>query len=53
MFYGLTILIVPTILMAIVSQYMEAFFIRAIAQVIILFLQAVIAHGILQNKTSY
>jgi len=52
-FYGLTIVIVPTILMAVASQYISDFFVRIISQVLILFLQAVIVHGILQNKDSF
>ena len=53
LFYGLTMVIVPTVIMAIVSQYIPNFFVKTICQAIILFLQAVIIHGILQNKYSY
>lgn len=50
LFYGLTLVILPTIIMAIVSQYLTNFFVRSIAQVLTLFLQAVVVHGILENK---
>lgn len=51
LFYGLTIVLVPTILMAVVSQYItNNFFVRSIAQILLFFLQAIIVHGILSNK---
>jgi hypothetical protein len=51
-FYGLTIVIVPTVVMAIISQYLEGFMVRAICQVLLLFMQAVIVRGMLENKYS-
>lgn len=51
-FYGLTLVIVPTLIMAIVSQYLGQIVVRTIAQVLILFMQAVIVRGMLENKYS-
>jgi hypothetical protein len=51
-FYGLTIVTVPTVLVAIVSQYIPELTVRAIAQVLIFFLQAIIVQGMLKNRYS-
>ena len=50
--YALTLVLVPSILMAISSQYIESYFVRVVAQSIILFMQAVIVHGMFLNKQS-
>jgi hypothetical protein len=50
--YGLTMVLVPTIVMAISSQYITNALVRPIAQVLLLFLQAIIVHGMLQNRYS-
>lgn len=49
-FYSLTLVTVPTILMAIASQYIGNFFVRSISQIIIFFFQAIIVKGMLENK---
>lgn len=48
-FYWLTLITVPTILMAIVSMWIMDSVTRTIAQVLIFFFQAVIVKGILDN----
>lgn len=49
-FYSLTLIIVPTVLMAMVSMFIDNFLERAVAQIIILFFQAVVLKGIIENK---
>lgn len=49
-FYGLTLIIVPTVIVAISAMYIVNVFARATALAILLFLQAVIVRGMLQNK---
>jgi len=49
-FYALVIVTIPTILMAVVSQYIANSFTRALAQILLFFMQAVIVKGMLENR---
>ena len=49
-FYALTLVLVPTLMVAIIAQYMENFFIKAICYAILLFFQATVVKGMMENK---
>lgn len=49
-FYALTLIIVPTIIVAILAQYIENFFVRIISVAILIFLQAVVVRGLIENE---
>lgn len=49
-FYGLVMITIPTILMAVVSQYISNFTVRAIAQILIFFTQAIIVKGMFESR---
>jgi len=49
-FYALSIVTIPTILVAIVSQYIDDMVTRFLAQAILFFLQAVIVKGMLESR---
>lgn len=49
-FYGLTMITLPTILTAIVSIYIIDFVARTVGIILLFFLQAVVAKGIIDNQ---
>lgn len=49
-FYIYTLVMFPTILIAIVAQYIENYFVRAIVMALLVFFQAIILKGIIENK---